>query len=57
MKWDAFLNKHVIVRQTDGHLRFGTVKEVGEDYVLLTLDNGSPSYINAENIAVMEVQG
>jgi len=56
MKWDSFLTKHVIVRQTDGHLRFGTVKEVGEEYVLLILDNGNPSYINAENIAVMEVQ-
>lgn len=54
MDWKIFLDKKVKIRLTDGFMKFGTVREVGENEIRLELDDGRTTFLNFNIIELVE---
>jgi len=54
MDWNFFLNKKVKVRLTDGFVKFGTVREVGDTAMRLEFDDGRTTFLNYNIIELVE---
>lgn len=43
--WEEFLNKKVSVRQTDGFVKYGILREVKEGFIKIEFSDGSQQWI------------
>lgn len=54
MDWKIFLGKKVKIRLTDGFVKFGTVRETGDNELLLEMDDGRMTFLNYAIIELVE---
>lgn len=54
MDWKIFLGKKVKLRLTDGFVKFGIVREVGENEIRLEFDDGRTTFLNYNIIELVE---